>query len=219
MTSSELQVKRLVVGPVTTNCFIVWDDESMEGAIIDPGEEAERILNAVKELQIKLRYILATHCHFDHIAAVAALKREIDADFLAHEEDISFVEEGQSAARRWGFEIEKCPAPDRFIADGDEIKLGNHTLKVIHLPGHSPGGVGFLSGNMIFAGDTLFQGSIGRTDFRLGSLDVLRSSIRERLYTLPDNTVVQTGHGPSTTIGAEKTSNMFVRPIEIEEAI
>ena len=216
MTSSELQVKRLVVGPITTNCFIVWDDETMEGAIIDPGEEAERILNTVKELGVRIIYILATHCHFDHIAAVAQLKREIDADFLAHEDDLFFVEDGKVSAHKWGFEIEQPPNPDRFIKDGDEIKLGAHTLKVIHLPGHSPGGVGFLSGNMVFAGDTLFQSSIGRTDFRLGSLDVLRSSIRERLYTLPDDTVVHTGHGPSTTIGAEKGSNMFVRPIEIE---
>lgn len=210
-TSSDIQIRKIVVGPVTTNCFIVWDAGSMEGAIIDPGEEAERILNMVKELGISIRYILATHCHFDHIAGIPGLKRELDAEFLAHEEDISFIEESRIAAGRWGFEIEQCPMPDNYAKEGDELEIGDLKMKVIHLPGHSPGGVGYLCGDVLFSGDTLFQGSIGRTDFRMGSLEILSRSIRERLYTLPGDIEVMPGHGPSTTIGAEKTSNMFVR--------
>ncbi len=211
MTSSRLSVEILAVGPLLTNCFIVWDDDTKQGAIIDPGEEADKILAKVKDLGIKIDIILATHCHFDHIAAVAQIKREIDAEFLAHEGDISFVEDGKNAARRWGFDIEQPPRPDRFIADGDKIKVGNLTLDVIHTPGHSPGGVSFLHNGMVFAGDCLFQGSIGRTDFRMGSLEVLVESIKTRLYTMPDDTIVYTGHGPITTIGEEKRHNPFVR--------
>ncbi len=210
-TSSDIQIRNLVVGPVSTNCFIVWDGKTREGVIIDPGEEAERILEIVRERELNIKYILATHCHFDHIAGVPGLKRELDAEFLAHEEDISFIEESQAAAGRWGFEIEQCPMPDNFVRDGDVLEMGDMKITVIHLPGHSPGGVGYLCGDVLFSGDTLFQGSIGRTDFRMGSLETLTRTIRERLYTMPDDIMVMTGHGPSTTIGIEKASNMFVR--------
>jgi len=210
-TSSEIQIRKLVVGPVSTNCFIIWDEGTKEGAIIDPGEEAERILEIVVDLELNIKYILATHCHFDHIAGIPGLKRELDAEFLAHVDDISFIEESQTAAGRWGFEIEQCPMPDNYAKEGDELEIGDLKMTVIHLPGHSPGGVGYLCGDVLFSGDTLFQGSIGRTDFRMGSLEILSKSIRERLYTLPNDTKVMTGHGPSTTIGAEKASNMFVR--------
>ena len=211
MTSSKLQVKRLIVGPLDSNCYIVWDDHSKEGVIIDPGENAELILRTVKELDIDIKYILVTHGHFDHVAAVAPLKRELNADFLAHKDDFFFIEDGKNAAFRWGFDIEQPPKPDRFIKDGDTIKVGNFELQVLHTPGHSPGGVSFLYDRMVFGGDTLFQRSIGRTDFRMGSFDDLSNSIKTRLYTLPDDTVVYTGHGPITTIGKEKKYNPFVR--------
>jgi len=211
MTSSKLQVKRLIVGPLDSNCYVLWDDRSKEGVIIDPGENAELILRTVKELDIDIKYILVTHGHFDHVAAVAPLKRELNADFLAHKDDFFFIEDGKNAAFRWGFDIEQPPKPDRFIKDGDTIKVGNFELQVLHTPGHSPGGVSFLYDRMVFGGDTLFQRSIGRTDFRMGSFDDLSNSIKTRLYTLPDDTVVYTGHGPITTIGKEKKYNPFVR--------
>ncbi|MDX1799165.1 MAG: MBL fold metallo-hydrolase, partial [Candidatus Lokiarchaeia archaeon] len=122
-----------------------------------------------------------------------------------------FIEDGENAARRWGFIIDQPPKPDRFIEDGDIIKVGKYELKVLHTPGHSPGGVSFLHNGIVFCGDTLFQGSIGRTDFRMGSFEELKHSIIMRLYNLPDNTIVYTGHGPSTTIGDEKEYNAFVR--------
>lgn len=211
MTSSKLQVDCLVVGPLQSNCYIVWDDRTKQGAIIDPGEDADIILSAVKELGIEIKYILATHGHFDHVAAVAPLKREINAEFLAHKDDFFFIEDGEDSARRWGFQIERAPKPDRFIEDGDKIKIGNFELEVLHTPGHSPGGVSFLHNKMVFGGDTLFQRSIGRTDFRQGSFEDLSKSIKTRLYTLPDDTIVYTGHGPPTTIGQEKMYNSFVR--------
>ena len=212
MTSSKLQVELLVVGPLMTNCYIVWDEASNEGAIIDPGDDADIIITMLKELGVQVDRILATHCHFDHIAAVAALKRELELVFIAHEGDLFFVEDGKASARKWGFDIEQPPKPDRFIEDGDKIEVGNFSLEVLHTPGHSPGGVSYLHERAVFAGDCLFQGSIGRTDFRMGSLEELAKSIRTRLYTLPDNTLVYTGHGPVTTIGDEKAHNPFVRP-------
>jgi len=211
MVSQKLQVEMLIVGPLASNCYIIWDDKNRTAAIIDPGEDAKDIIKKVDELDIEINYILATHGHFDHVGAVAQLKREIDVEFLAHKGDFFFIEDGKNAARRWGFIIDQPPKPDRFIEDGDIIKIGEHELKVLHTPGHSPGGVSFLHNKMVFCGDTLFQGSIGRTDFRMGSFEELKQSIKSRLYTLPDSTIVYTGHGPSTTIGTEKMFNPFVR--------
>ena len=211
MSSSKLQVEPLVVGPLFSNCFIVWDDNVKQGVIIDPGDDADIILKTVRKLGIEIKYILVTHGHFDHIGAVAPLKRELKVDFLAHKEDFFFIEDGENAANRWGVDIEQPPKPDRFIKEGDKIKVGAFELEVLHTPGHSPGGISFLHDRMVFCGDTLFQGNIGRTDFRKGSFEELAKSIRTRLYTLPDDTIVYTGHGPITTIGDEKKYNAFVR--------
>ena len=201
----------MVVGPLFSNCYIVWDDREKKGAIIDPGDEADKILITVNELGIDINYILATHGHFDHVGAVASLKRELKVEFIAHMDDFFFIQNGENAARRWGFNIEQPPKPDKFIEDGDIIQIGNFMLEVLHTPGHSPGGVSFLQNGMVFCGDTLFQGGIGRTDFRKGSFEELVKSIKTRLYTLPDDTIVYTGHGPITTIGEEKSYNPFVR--------
>jgi hydroxyacylglutathione hydrolase len=211
MSSSKLQVEPLIVGPLFSNCYIIYDDAEKLGAVIDPGDDAEIILTKVKELDVSIKYILATHGHFDHIGAVAELKIALGADFLAHQDDFFFIEDGKNAALRWGVNIQQPPKPDRFIKDGDKIKIGKFEFKVIHTPGHSPGGVCFLYDRMLFGGDTLFQGSIGRTDFRKGSFEDLKNSIRKRLYSLPDDTIVYTGHGPITTIGDEKKYNAFVR--------
>jgi glyoxylase-like metal-dependent hydrolase (beta-lactamase superfamily II) len=211
MTYSKPKVEVLIVGPLFSNCYILWDEDVKHGVIIDPGDDADIIIKTVKELGVNIKYILATHGHFDHVGAVAPLKRELKAEFLAHKDDFFFIEDGENAARRWGVEIEQPPKPDRYIDDGDKIKIGGFDLEVIHTPGHSPGGISFLYNQMVFGGDTLFQGSIGRTDFRKGSFEVLSKSIRTRLYTLPDNTIVYTGHGPITTIGDEKKYNAFVR--------
>lgn len=211
MSSSKLQVEPLIVGPLFSNCYIIYDDVEKLGAVIDPGDDAEIILTKVKEIDVEIKYILATHGHFDHIGAVAELKTALGADFLAHQDDFFFIEDGKNAALRWGVDIQQPPKPDRFIKDGDKIKIGKFEFKVIHTPGHSPGGVCFLYNRMLFGGDTLFQGSIGRTDFRKGSFEDLKNSIRKRLYSLPDDTIVYTGHGPITTIGDEKKYNAFVR--------
>ena len=212
MNKSKLQVEPLIVGPLLSNCYIVWDDIEKIGVIIDPGEDADIIIDKIRELQINIKFILATHGHFDHIGAVKSIKNEFNCEFLAHKEDLFFIEDAENAARRWGFDIEQPPLPDRYIKNGDKINVGNFKLETLHTPGHSPGGVCFLNNSMVFGGDTLFQNSIGRTDFRKGSFEELAHSIRNSLYTLPDDTIVYTGHGPITTIGDEKRYNPFVRP-------
>lgn len=206
-------VKGLVVGPVAANCYIIGDEKSNEGAIIDPGGDAKEILRVVRETGLEIRLIIATHGHFDHNAGMKRLKEELDADFLLHEEDLLFVRRSKKSAMNWGIHIDQVPDPDGFINDGDVLKLGALELKVIHTPGHSPGGISIYieSENAVFSGDTLFLGSVGRTDFDGGSMEILVRSIKEKLYTLPDSTVVFTGHGPQTTIGDEKMQNMFVR--------
>jgi len=211
INSSKPQIQPMTVGPLLSNCYIVWDEDVKQGVIIDPGDDADVILKSVKKLDIKIKYILATHGHFDHVGAVAQLRRELDAEFLAHNGDFFFLEDGENAARRWGIDIERPPKPDRFIEDGEKIKFGEFEFEVLHTPGHSPGGISFLYDHMVFCGDTLFQGGIGRTDFRQGSFEDLSKSIKTRLYTLPDDTIVYTGHGPITTIGNEKKYNAFVR--------
>jgi glyoxylase-like metal-dependent hydrolase (beta-lactamase superfamily II) len=211
MTSSRLKVEPLVVGPLFSNCYIVWDEDKKEGAVIDPGGDADDILKVIEELGIKIKFILATHGHFDHVGGVAKLKNELGVEFLAHKGDFFFIEERKKSASRWGIDIDQPPKPDRFIEDGDKIKIGNFELETIYTPGHSPGGISFLHNNIVFAGDTLFQNSIGRTDFRQGSFEDIERSIKTRLYTLPDDTLVYTGHGPVTTIGDEKKYNAFVR--------
>ncbi|NYT00265.1 MAG: MBL fold metallo-hydrolase [Methanocellales archaeon] len=208
---SKLQVETLVVGPLFSNCFIVWDEKAKQGVIIDPGDDADVILKTIKNLGIEIKYILVTHGHFDHVGAVAPLKKELKVDFLAHKEDFFFIEDSEKSANRWGVDIEKAPTPDKYIEDGDKIRVGSFDLGVLHTPGHSPGGVSFVNDSMVFCGDTLFQGNIGRTDFRKGSFEELAKSIRTQLYTLPDDTIVYTGHGPFTTIGDEKKYNAFVR--------
>jgi len=212
MSSNNLQVETLIVGPLLSNCYIVWDEKSKQGVVIDPGDDAEIILETIEKLKVDIIYILATHGHFDHVGAVGPLKDKLKVEFLSHKDDLFFIEDGKNAANRWNVDIPQPPNPDKFIEDGQKIKIGNFELIVLHTPGHSPGGVSFLYDRMIFSGDTLFQGSIGRTDFRKGSFEELSNSIKTKLYTLPDDTVVYTGHGPITTIGDEKRYNAFVRP-------
>lgn len=213
MVNSSMCIEQLVVGPLFSNCYLVWDEESRKGVVIDAGDEGRLILKKVEELGIGVECILATHGHFDHVAGVAPLRKELDAKFLAHKADMFFIENGADIAKMWGFTIEQPPNPDEFLEEGMMINFGALNLKSILTPGHSPGGVSFLGEGLVFSGDTLFQGSIGRTDFRFGNFEELERSIKTRLYTLPDDTVVHAGHGPETKIGIEKKQNSFVRGI------
>jgi glyoxylase-like metal-dependent hydrolase (beta-lactamase superfamily II) len=193
------------------NCYILGCEETREAVVIDPGDEADRILQVLADENLKLKYIINTHGHFDHVGANKEMKAATGADILIHSFDEPMLSHLSQAARQFGLDgVENSPPSDRAIDDGDEITFGNITLKVIHMPGHSRGGIALHTDAVVFVGDSLFAGSIGRTDLPGGDYRTLISSIKEKLFLLPDDTKVYTGHGPRTTIKAEKISNPFV---------
>lgn len=202
-------IKDLTVGPIMANCFIVGCEKTKEAAVIDPGDEPDRILLALAGLKLKVKYIINTHGHFDHVGANKKMKEVTGAALLIHSHDAPMLGYLAKSASAWGLNAEDSPPPDLMVKDGDEIKFGEITLKVIHTPGHSPGGISLYSDGIVFVGDTLFAGSIGRTDFPGGDFDTLISSIRKKLFVLGDDVRVLAGHGPETTIGAEKKYNPF----------
>ncbi len=203
-------IKTLEVGPIMANCYILGCEETKEAVVIDPGDEADRILMTLAQDKLKVKYIINTHGHFDHVGANRALKEATKADLMIHAEDEPMLSELALHARSFGLDAENSPPADINISHNDEIKFGNITLKVIHTPGHSRGGVCLLTDKVLIAGDTLFAGSIGRTDLPGGDYETLISSIKTKLLCLDEDTVVYTGHGPSTTIGREKKINPFL---------
>ncbi|MBU0543872.1 MAG: MBL fold metallo-hydrolase [Proteobacteria bacterium] len=202
-------IKDLSVGPIMANCFIVGCEKTREAAVIDPGDEPDKILLTLAGLKLKVKYIINTHGHFDHVGGNKRMKDATGADILIHSLDAPMLGYISQSASAWGMNAEDSPPPDLMLKDGDKIKFGDITLKVIHTPGHSPGGISLYSDGFVFVGDTLFAGSIGRTDFPGGDFDTLISSIRKKLFVLGDDVRVFTGHGPETTIGAEKKYNPF----------
>jgi len=206
-----LIIKSLEVGPIMANCYILGCEETKEGAVIDPGDETHRILSALADAKLKVKYILNTHGHFDHVGGNKKMKEATGAEILIHSMDAPMLKQLSASAAAWGLSSEDSPPPDRMLDEGDTVSFGNITLKVIHTPGHTPGGISFFTDKKVFVGDTLFMGSIGRTDFPGGDFETLISSIRNKLFVLGDDVKVFTGHGPETSIGREKRSNPFVR--------
>ncbi len=204
-------LKTLTVGPVQANCYIVGCPETRAAVIIDPGDEAERILQAVAELKVTVTHILLTHAHFDHITAAQAVAEHTGAPLALHPDDLPLLNVG-GGATAFGLPQPPIPVPQIWLSAGDTISAGTLSFSVLHTPGHSPGHVCFRETNhgAIFVGDVLFAGSIGRTDLPGGSYETLMDSIAHQLMTLPDDTVVYPGHGPATTIGAERVGNPFL---------
>lgn len=203
--------KHMAVGPLMSNCYVIACKKTRQAAVIDPGDEPDNILIAISEFKSRLKYIINTHGHFDHVGGNARLKQVTGASILIHEDDAHMLPLVSSSAAAWGMSSIDSPPPDEKLKDGDIIELGEIKLKVIHTPGHSPGGVSFHYDNTIFVGDTLFAGSIGRTDFPGGSYDTLISSVKNKLFVLGDDVIVYPGHGPETTIGQEKSTNPFFK--------
>ena len=203
-------IKVLTVGPIMANCYIVGCEETREAVVIDPGDESDKILLALAESKLTVKYIINTHGHFDHISANKKMHEATGAPILAHSLDAPMLSQIKNSAAKWGITAEDSPPPDRLIDDGDTIEFGNITMNVIHTPGHSQGGISLYTDGHVFVGDTLFAGSIGRTDFPGGSFETLKASIQKKLFTLGDDVRVFTGHGPETTIGHEKQTNPFV---------
>jgi glyoxylase-like metal-dependent hydrolase (beta-lactamase superfamily II) len=203
-------IKTLAVGPIMANCFIVGCEQTRAAAVIDPGDEADRILLALAESRLTVAQIINTHGHFDHVGANARLKKATEAPISVHALDAPMLSQLSRMAAMWGMSAENSPAPDRLIDEGDRIVAGTITFKVIHTPGHTPGGVSLLADGHLFVGDTLFAGSVGRTDFPGGDFETLKTSIQKKLFVLDDALRVHAGHGPDTTIGEEKRHNPFV---------
>lgn len=201
-------IRSLVVGPLENNCYIIEDENNHEAFVTDPGDEPDRIIDLIQEHEVKVKYIICTHAHFDHIAAITELKEATRAHIVIHKDDLDLYENAPKQALLWGFETDPLPKPDSLVQEGDTINIGDLQFTVFHTPGHSPGGICIYGNNIIVTGDTLFAGSVGRTDLSGGDISQLRKSFK-RLMTLPDDTKVLPGHGPETTIGREKAENFF----------
>jgi hydroxyacylglutathione hydrolase len=206
----------LSVGPMQTGCYIVSDKATDELMVIDPGGDPEIIVESVRMTGLRVKTIVNTHGHADHIAANAQIKEHYpEAELLIHADDAEMLEKPTKNLSAFLGTPVKSPPADRTLAEGDEVRLGANAFKVLHLPGHTPGGIGlYWSGTdnvagMLFSGDALFAGGIGRDDFPGGDGELLRRMIREKIFTLPDDTMVLAGHGPSTTVGREKQTNPF----------
>jgi glyoxylase-like metal-dependent hydrolase (beta-lactamase superfamily II) len=205
-------LRRIIVSPLAENVYIVGDEETKECAIIDPGAEAGRILEEVKRLGLVVRLIVNTHGHVDHIGAVAAVKEATGAAYAIHQGDIPIIRDSQrSPFRSMIPDFRDPPDPDRTLKGGDTLEVGGLRFLVLETPGHTPGGISLYGHNLVFTGDTLFQGSIGRFDIPGASGHQLLNSILTKLMVLPEETRVLPGHGPETTIGRERRYNPFLR--------
>jgi len=202
-------IEKLVVGPFAANCYIVGSESNREGMIVDPGDEAKRILNKVKELGLDIKLILLTHGHIDHTGALKEVKEATGAEVMVHADDAKSLK-GQSLGKLLGLSYPPPPPPDRLLKDGDSIDIGDLHFLVLHTPGHTSGGICLQGEGVVFSGDTLFNYSVGRTDLPGGSYNQLMNSLQTKLMTLPDDTIVYPGHGPETTIGAERRGNPFL---------
>jgi len=206
-------LKKLVVGALETNCYLIGCEKTKKAAVIDPGgeEEVDLILNLLQENNFDLKYIINTHGHIDHIAGNRKLKGKTMASLLIHKLDADMlVDTNKNFSIFMGKEICSPPA-DIFLKEGDEIILGSLKLTVFHTPGHTPGGISLILDNVIFTGDTLFAGGIGRTDLPGGSYQDLQRSIKEKLLILGNGKIIYPGHGPDSTIGEERRTNPYLK--------
>ncbi len=205
---NRMLIERMVVGSLEVNCFIIADEHTREAMVVDPGDEPERILDYVNEKGLTIKKIIYTHSHFDHVGALPELKDATGAELLMHSDELPVYEASRDMAALWGFQLDTLPKPTAFLAEGDTVTVGSLTFTVLHTPGHSPGGICLYGEDVLITGDTLFAGSVGRTDLQGGDLEKLKESFR-RILALPEGIRVLPGHGPETTIGQEKVSNFF----------
>jgi glyoxylase-like metal-dependent hydrolase (beta-lactamase superfamily II) len=199
------------VGPLGCNCYIVGDPETKQAVVIDPGGDADILAADIADRGLEVVAIVATHAHFDHVLAAERLRALTGAAFHLHPDDRAVLAWMKESGRLFlGAELPDPPEVDTELAEGDRLRAGAAELEVIHTPGHTPGSVALLGDGALFSGDTLFAGSVGRTDLPGGDTDALVAAIKAKLFPLDDDLVVLPGHGPKTTIGREKLSNPFV---------
>lgn len=206
-----MKVIQLQVGHLGTNCYVVYCEQTLKAGVIDPGGSADAIIAEINKANLKVEYIINTHGHADHIAANDAIQQATGAKVLIHHEDAGMLTSAQSNLSMFIGGGIVCQPADQLLNHNDTIAVGNINLKVLHTPGHTPGGICLLSDKVLIAGDTLFAESIGRTDFPGGSHSQLINSIKNNLLNLEDDVTVLPGHGPETTIGWERTHNPFVQ--------
>jgi len=203
-------LKILPVGTLETNCYILGDEKTKQAVVIDPGGDFEIIEEHLKKLKLKVKYIILTHGHVDHIGALGELKKATGAEILIHSKDsMMLYDPNQNPSFFSGGKAISTKA-DRLLEEGDIIECGEIKLEVIYTPGHTPGGISLVMDKMIFTGDSLFCGSIGRTDFPGSSYQKLISSIKEKLLSKDDDFIIYPGHGPSSTVGEERKNNPFL---------
>lgn len=210
MSDDAIQVRRLTVGPVSSNCYVARAPGSSSAVVVDPGAEADRILSAVQAWDAEVEAILLTHGHMDHVGAVAEVGERTGAPVHLHPGDRRLYDRAPEHAAAYGLSIPAPPPPDHELAHGQTIGAAGLEWGVRHAPGHSPGGVVLAAGGDAFVGDCLFQGSVGRVDLPGGDGETLLASIREQILTLPDATTLWPGHGPETTVEREAASNPFL---------
>jgi len=210
-------VETAAVGPFFKNGFVVGCEDTSEAVLIDPGDEVEALLAAAERRALSIRHILLTHAHVDHVTGVAAAKRALDVPVYLHRDDQFLYDRAVQSGAMFGLQVEPQPKIDRYYTPGEVITFGRYEVRPHHTPGHCPGGVCLQigrkgeEGKELFVGDTLFAGSIGRTDLPGGDFSVLIASIRDVLFAFGDDAVVHPGHGPDTTIGRERETNPFLR--------
>lgn len=192
--------------PFLENCYVLRDGD--EALVVDPGEVTPTLLKALDGCTV--RTVVNTHCHCDHCGGNAELKLRTGAELVCHREDLVLLQHLAQQGAMFGVDFPASPDPDRYLEEGDTLTVGETTLRVLHTPGHSPGHIVLVGDGFVLAGDVLFSGSIGRTDLPGGDYGTLLESIRTKLLTLPDDTIVYSGHGESTTIGAERRTNPFL---------
>jgi glyoxylase-like metal-dependent hydrolase (beta-lactamase superfamily II) len=205
-------IEKLTVGELQENAYVLGDEKTKQAIVIDPGDEPDRIIEVIKNHGLSVQSIICTHAHFDHVGAAGDIKRETGAKVLLHKDEEGSYGMVRDQAALWGYSVDDLPQPDGFIDEGDEIRAGDLSFKVMHTAGHSRGAICLYGEGILISGDTIFQGSVGRTDFPGGSIEELRKSFK-RLLDLPEDTQVLSGHGPETTIGREKKENFFVNEI------
>jgi hydroxyacylglutathione hydrolase len=209
--NDRLIIKRLVVGSLSANCFIVGSEAEREGMVIDPGGNADVICKAIADSGLDIKIIVLTHGHSDHIAALYEVQEKTGAEVYIHIEDADFLEGRGSHSSQFGISYRTPHPPDRLLREGDIIDVGGWHFTVLHTPGHTPGSICLLTEDKVFTGDTLFRRGIGTTLMPGSSRPQLLNSIRTRLMVLPDDTTIYPGHGRETTIGAERRDNPYVR--------
>ncbi len=204
-------VRAITMGLFRVNSYVVWDEDSKEALLIDPGAEFEHIMHVVEIEKILPRFLLLTHAHFDHVEGVNALKKHYSLPLVAHPEGQRMLDGLPEQAALFDLTWEQpIPRIDRFLSDGETITIGGEAFRVMYTPGHSICGVSYAGDGIAFVGDLIFRDAVGRTDFKGGSSEALLNSIHSRIFTLPPHTRLLSGHGPETTVEREMAENPFV---------